>query len=101
MSYTVFVTRSAKQDLQKSARFYDEKGEDLGDKFLDEFLEKVSYLEDNPNMFAEVGHGFRRAIMYRFGHNIFYEVFENDRVVHIHTIMHHSCDPKRWQIRFG
>ena len=54
MSYRVHLRPDAETDIEEAAKWYEKQREGLGDEFLDEVLNALETVSDNPHMYAEV-----------------------------------------------
>ncbi len=89
------LTRLAKSDLNEITSYYKSNSIKVANDFLDEFMANIYLLENNPFIFQIVKSKFRRAILYRYNHNVFYEVI--DKTVIIYRILHQNSNPRKWR----
>jgi plasmid stabilization system protein ParE len=87
----------AEADLDDAARWYEHCRAGLGLSFLDEVLNTVGEISENPHQYARVHNEIRRAMTRRFPFGIFYRV-ETECVV-VFAVMHASRDPAQWKER--
>ena len=97
MTLELRLRPEAEQDLLDAATWYEEQRQNLGHQFLDETLTAFAVIADAPQMYPEVHHDVRRALLSRFPFGVFYRV-ERD-VITVLAVMHASRDPKRWRSR--
>ena len=77
--------------------WYEEREIGLGEEFLRAIAARISLILRHPEMFPVALDNVRRAILRRFPYEIFYEVVENDLIVHAAFAC--SQDPERWKQR--
>ena len=87
----------AEADLENAALWYEERRQGLGWRFLDEVLNTIALIVENPNRYPLIHGDIRRAVTPRFPFGVFY-LTEGDAIVVI-AVMHASRDPARWKER--
>jgi len=89
------VLRKAREDMQKSADWYNEQQAGVGDRFLREVISTFRLIETNPLHYQE-----RFSKRFRFAHlNIFpfVVVFKvKKQSVIVNAVFHTSRNPKRF-----
>ncbi len=93
MSYKVSIEAEARQELNDSAIWYEERSKDLGGKFIDAFLAVLDYLETRPLAYPMLERDYRQVVMKLFPFVIIYKV-EGDEV-RIIAVFHSSRNPKK------
>lgn len=71
----------AKADIEREARWYDERNPGLGDDFVDEVNRVVRVIGERPLRYSIRFGDWRRANLRRFPHAVFYQVFGEQAVV--------------------
>lgn len=97
MSAAVYVRPEARDDIEQASTWYERQRPGLGDNFLEQVLDALDRIAENPETYPVVHRQTRRAVLRRFPFGVFYRV-EVDAIVVI-AIMHGSRDPRAWQRR--
>ena len=93
----VVLTAAATADLDRATRWYDNQGEGLAARFLDEYEALLTRLADNPLQFPAIRGTTHRAGFRRFPHGLFFRL--RDHQVQVFACFHARRDPVRWQRR--
>ena len=97
MTYPLILRPEAEEDLLDAYRWYDERVSDLGLRFLESVERTLTQVENNPQAFAEVHEGVRRALIRAFPYGVYFSL-EGERIV-ILAIVHSSRHPRAWMER--
>jgi plasmid stabilization system protein ParE len=97
VSAAVYVRPEARDDIEQASTWYERQRPGLGDNFLEQVLDALDRIAENPETYPVVHRQTRRAVLRRFPFGVFYRV-EDDAIVVI-AIMHGSRDPRAWQRR--
>jgi plasmid stabilization system protein ParE len=97
VSAAVYVRPEARDDIEQASTWYERQRPGLGDNFLEQVLDALDRIAENPETYPVVHRQTRRAVLRRFPFGVFYRV-EVDAIVVI-AIMHGSRDPRAWQRR--
>jgi len=92
MSGMVFVQRAARADLRSAYRWYEDREQGLGERFLLSVRAIFLEISRNPEIFPIRFDSFRRALVGKFPYTISYGI-ENDRIV-VYAVFHTSRDPE-------
>ncbi len=97
MSLQAYLRPDAREDLRDAATWYEARLEGLGGVFIDEFLECISRIEENPASYQRVDGEIRRAVLRRFPYTMFYVV----ELTHIEvlSILRSRRAPEIWRSR--
>jgi plasmid stabilization system protein ParE len=95
VSASVYLRPEARDDIEQASTWYERQSPGLGDDFLDQVLDTLDRIAENPKLYPAVHRQTRRAVLRRFPFGVFYHV-EDDAIVVI-AIMHGSRDPGAWQ----
>ena len=82
----------AKEQLDESMDYYNQKKEGLGYEFWKEIIAKADKIEQNPYQFPKSDFGTRKATLKRFPFRIFYRIKEI--YIEVIAVLHHSRDTK-------
>ncbi len=97
MTLKVHIRPEAQADLEEAAAWYERRRVGFGQEFLDEVLNALATIAENPMMYPVVHKEIRRAVIHRFPFGVFYLIDEDEMVVA--AIMHGSRHPRRWKER--
>lgn len=92
MSWKLFVTSSAESDILNGFVDYEERLDELGERFLDEVEDSFYRIESNPYLYQEIEEGVRRSVTHTFPYLVFYTI-EKDTIF-ILAVIHAAQDPK-------
>ena len=86
----------AQRELDDAVAWYDEREEDLGLDFLDEFDRSIRRLLSFPLASTEIEPGIRRCLIARFPYGIIYGIDDDLIIVisvaHLHRYPRYSAD---------
>lgn len=89
----------AKQDIEKSAKWYNSRQEGLGNRFVNEVYSKVSFICENPEASAVRYDNVHCAVMETFPFMIHYFIDNPTKKIVIAAVFHTSLNPERWKKR--
>jgi len=97
VSLQAYLRPDAREDLRDAAIWYEARLEGLGGAFINEFLECISRIEDNPASYQRVDGEVCKAVLHRFPYTMFYVV----ELTHIEvlSILRSSRAPEIWRLR--
>lgn len=81
-------------EIKGSYKWYEDKLEGLGDKYLSELEDGYTAIQNFPDTWATFQYGFKRYILNRFPFSILYKV--TDTEIFIIAVMHNSRKPDYW-----
>lgn len=93
MKHTLVLRPKARQDIMDGDRWYEEKLQGLGDRFLLEVQRCLAHILQNPNGFQRVHDQFRQAPLDHFPFVVVYRT--DGPVVVVMRIFHTSQHPKK------
>jgi len=99
MNPVVYLRPEAEQDIEDAAIWYDSQKKGLGSNFLDNILEAISLIAENPKLFPVLLDNTHRVIIKRFPFAVYY-LLEKNRIIII-AVLHGSRHPNRWKERIG
>jgi len=97
MTADVRLRPEAERDVSEAAAWYEGQREGLGDEFLDELLNTLTIIAQNPNLYPVIHRETHRALIHRFPFGVFYQV--EGRQVAVLAVMHAKRHPRRWMGR--
>jgi plasmid stabilization system protein ParE len=93
--YRLRVLRKAREDMQKSADWYNERQEGLGDRFLLKMVGAFRSIETNPLHYqVRYSKDFRFAREHDFSFVVVFKI--NYHLVIVLAVFHSSRNPKRF-----
>lgn len=93
--YQLQILRQAREDMQKSADWYDEKQAGLGQRFLFEVVRTLRLVENNPLHYeVKFSKKFRYAQVDDFPYVVVFKI--KKQFVVINAVFHTSRDPKKF-----
>ena len=93
--YQLQVLRKAREDMQKSAGWYDKHQPGLGDRFLTEIISTFRFIEANPLLYQErFSKTFRYAKVHDFPFVVVFKI--KKQIVVVNSVFHTSRNPKRF-----
>ncbi|HZY35445.1 MAG TPA: type II toxin-antitoxin system RelE/ParE family toxin [Mucilaginibacter sp.] len=93
--YQLQVLRKAREDMQKSAAWYDERQPGVGDRFLSEVISTFRLIETNPLHYQErFSKKFRYANVHDFPFVVVFKI--KKQLVVVNSVFHTSRNPKRF-----
>lgn len=95
MGYKLIVQPSAEYDLDEHIASYEKKQIGLGASFLDNFLEKLKLIEENPYKYQIKYREVRKVMIKRFPFAIHFIIEES--AIHIIAVHPDKSDPANWQ----
>ena len=97
MSRRVSLRPEAEEEIGEAARWYAERGLELGVAFLDEVSRSITALRDTPDRYPMVEAPIRKAVLRRFPYVILFHA--DDDVVVVISCLHTRRDPEEWRDR--
>jgi plasmid stabilization system protein ParE len=99
MAANLTIAPEARQDLDEAYAWYESRRIGLSEDFLGSVDACVQGICRMPTMYAVVHENYRRALVRRFPHAVFYEYAE-DRVT-IYCVFQTAQDPNKWRQRLS
>ena len=97
MRRTVRLREEADRDLTDTALWYELQRSRLGHEFLDDALQLIDRIAEQPHSYPVVHRNARRALLSRFPFAVYFWIDDPDIV--IFAVIHGSRHPRRWQTR--
>jgi plasmid stabilization system protein ParE len=85
----------AVRDIVAARDWYDQRGKDLGNRFLDAVLRAVREAREHPNRFPKVEAGVRAVGCVDFPYRVYYEPVP-ERII-IRAVYHSARNPRNWK----
>lgn len=97
MAAELILALEAAQDIAEAYAWYEERRSGVGEDFLICVEACIEAIRRTPEMHAVVHESYRRGLVRRFPHAIFYEYAEG--TVTVYGVLHTSRDPEKWRRR--
>jgi toxin ParE1/3/4 len=89
----------AKEELYDAALYYNERSLGLGERFLNDFENTLSFVEAMPNAWADYIEGVKKLNFKIFPYSIMYVYEQGNPLITIIAIQHQSRLPLYWKNR--
>ncbi len=86
--YTSILSARAEKEINASWSWYEDRQEGLGDRFVQEVLDKINTIEQNPELFSFKHKLYREASLTIFPVVIIYRVNKKKKIANILSIFH-------------
>ena len=83
----------ALKEYQKSYKWYENKLDCLGERFISEIEKTLSFIVKQPTLFAYSISTYRIAHVPIFPYSIIYEYLEKEQLIYIYSIFHQKRNP--------
>jgi plasmid stabilization system protein ParE len=97
MAFEHVVAPEAEQDLSVAYAWYEDRRPGLGEDFLSAVDACIQRICRNPEIYEVVHESYRRALVRRFPHAVFFEFAED--LVTVYCIFHTVRDSEKWRRR--
>ncbi|MEO5859519.1 MAG: type II toxin-antitoxin system RelE/ParE family toxin [Pyrinomonadaceae bacterium] len=87
----------AEEEFSKSAEYYENQREGLGEEFVAEVLRAAGILQDFPRIGTPIGTTFRAFAIRRFPYSLVYRIGADELIVV--AVTHQSREPGYWKNR--
>jgi toxin ParE1/3/4 len=99
MSNTLFVYKSALEDIQKAMDWYESQRGGLETHFHQALTLRLKFITDNPEAAAIRLEGFRSIQLKKFPYSVYYEFDDTNATVRVVAVLHDKRDRKILQKR--
>lgn len=97
--YQAIILLVAKQDIKENAKWYEQKQEGLGKRFIKEVRSKISYIKINPMAVAIRYNEIRCVVLEIFPFMIHFSIDDVQKLVIISAVFHTSLSIDSWAKR--
>lgn len=94
---TIHFDARAAKDLEAAVEWYDTRGANLGDRFLERVDELLGRLTEHPQLYSTVEDEIRRALVRQFPFAVYYLL--EGQTLRVLAILHTSRRPDYWRDR--
>jgi len=95
IKYAVFV----KIDISDTVKWYNKAKKGLGEAFLKTLKKQLLYIKENPEASQIRYLDVRISILKTYPYTIYYQYFENEKLIYVLGIFHTSLIPDKWPYR--
>jgi plasmid stabilization system protein ParE len=81
-NFTLIVKQEADKEVTEAYRWYENKVEGLGERFLDALEDCYNAIDINPTTFQKIHKQYRQAILNTFPYVVIYEKIKSDIIVY-------------------
>ena len=101
MNWQVVSRPDAENDVVEIAAWYEERGQGLGDRFVEEFLAVLDELTINPFLVCRrhPSKNIRWRYPKSFPYRVIYEVVEQEATVVVAAVLHAARHDREWKKR--
>ena len=102
MTWEVLFRPEVEQDISEAVIWYEERQVGLGKEFLEEVIQVLELLAENPLLHSRRHPSKNICWRYtdRFPYRVIYEVDESERKVLVAAVLHAARHEQRWRDRF-
>jgi plasmid stabilization system protein ParE len=98
MSLNVAYLPEAEDDIEAAYRWYEQQLLGLGDEFLESLCDSISWIRENPQLYAVFRRDIRAAPLKRFPYVVYYSKRTTD--ILIIAVQHGRRSSRAWRGRF-
>lgn len=96
MAYKLRVRDDARDDIVNGYKWYEDKKENLGIRFIDEVETVMVYISKYPEHFQiKIKNKYREAILKIFPYVIIYEIIKKKNEVIVYSVFPTKDDPRK------
>ena len=93
MTYELRLVPEVEDDVRSAQTWYEQRASGLGDRFVDEFLDGIASIAENPWLFEVFEEEVRRRLFHRFPFAIYYSI--QSETTKVWAVFHTARDPER------
>ncbi|MBL7129528.1 MAG: type II toxin-antitoxin system RelE/ParE family toxin [Ignavibacteria bacterium] len=97
MKYKLLIRSCAEQDITEAVLWYEKRLKGLGARFLFSVDATIQSIQRNPRAYPKVYKNYRRALLQRFPHGIYYLI--KNEVIIVIAVYHEKRNPEDWMKR--
>jgi hypothetical protein len=95
MPYKLLFDVKVKEELDLTYRWYDDRVNGLGEKFITAVKARLGQIVITPELFKLTRSSYRETKVDKFPFLIIYKIYEKDKAILVTTVHHTSRNPKR------
>ena len=93
--YTSILSTRAQKEITQSWEWYEERQQNLGDRFVKEVISKIRLIEQTPERYPTRFKSYKEALVPIFPFLIIYRLNRRKKSVRIVSLFHTSLNPKK------
>lgn len=94
---SIIFLKPAQAELDNAYLYYEDQSADLGEKFLNEIIQTLKRVQNNPSSWAPFSENTRRCLTNKFPYAIIYQVRKSEILIVAITHLHRK--PGYWENR--
>jgi len=98
MAFKLIFLKEVNTEIENTINWYEERQENLGNKFYNDLIDNLDYLATNPYMFRIKFQNLREMKLSVFPYIVIYEIFED--IVTVHAVFNTSKNPGKKPSKF-
>jgi plasmid stabilization system protein ParE len=95
IAYQTILSTRAEQEIITSWKWYEERQEKLGDRFIEEVIRQLKQIEQHPERYPVRYKSYRETIVAIFPYSIIYRINKTKKLIQVISIFHTSRNPKK------
>lgn len=99
MTYSVLITRTAREHIASALRWYAEEAPEQVPRFHEELARTMRSIAWRPHVFRVVDGDIRRAHLAVFPHKVWFLVYEDEQIVEVFAVLHDRQDDRHFRGR--
>ena len=99
MTWFIYISPKAIEDIQNASNWYNQKQNTLGTRFKNQVKTQINLLSNSPKTFSIKYKNIRCATVPKFPFLIHYRVNEKTKIIDIVSVFHTSQNPFIWNLR--
>ncbi|MEP6928209.1 MAG: type II toxin-antitoxin system RelE/ParE family toxin [Ginsengibacter sp.] len=93
--YTSILSTRAQKEITQSWEWYEERQQNLGDRFVKEIINKIRLIEEYPEKYPTRYKSYKEAHVPVFPFLIIYRLNRRKKSIRIVSVFHTSLNPKK------
>ena len=94
-NYSAIISSRAQKEMIKSFDWYEQQKNGLGDRFINDVLDRISSIEQNPELYTSTFKSYRETSITMFPFIIVYRIFKRKKIIQIVSVFHTSQNPRK------
>ena len=93
--YTSILSSRALKEIKQAWEWYEERQQNLGDRFVKEVINKIHLIEQNPERYPTCYKSYKEVPVPIFPFLIIYRLNRKKKSIRIVSVFHTSLNPKK------
>jgi plasmid stabilization system protein ParE len=94
-AYKIILSTRAQQEIETSWKWYEERQQKLGDRFVEEVIKRLKKIEQHPERYPYKHKAYRETMIEVFPFSIIYRINKKKKLVQVVSVFHTSRNPKK------